>query len=231
VSGSSALATTRRTGVDWEPVVRQPVGTLGGTVILGTGPETVAAWAELRSRRPDGIPAEVCLVASRTVAGASARRELGCQPRGIGVGVPQLLARTTGGGSMLTWSVPVAQGLGATAFARLPGSDDWSAASLAVGGARGGTQIEALQTVSGSRTALVAQILTPTTAGDLGRLQLSLLGPGGAVLNRALGPRTPGKPRTFSTTYLPIGSAAPHGVLSWPLATGRYRVSLIDLAG
>jgi hypothetical protein len=231
-TATHALVTTRRPGTAWEPTFHQPLGDLwSAPVILGTSTETVAAWVEVRGRRPDGVAAEVCLVASRTAGTTSARRELGCQPSGIGVGVPQLLARTTGGGSMLTWSVPVPHGLGATAFVRLTGSDYWSAPSLPVGGARGGTQIEELQTVSGGRTALVAQNLTPTTAGNLGRLQIALLGPGGAVLNRALGPRTPGKPRTFSTTYLPLGSAAPHGVFSWPLATGRHRVSLIDLAG
>lgn len=229
-ASSSTLATARRSGADWERAVHQPVGELwSAPVILGTGAETVAAWVEVRGRRPDGVAAEICLVASRTAGTADARRELGCQPGGAGVGVPQLLARTTGGGSMLTWPVPRSQGPGAAAFARLPGSGEWSAPSPAVGGARGGTQIEELQTVSGGRTALVAQILTPVTAGNLGRLQITLLGPDGAVLSRAVGPRTPGKPRTFSTTYLPLGSAPPHGVFSWPLPSGRHRVSLIDL--
>ena len=229
-AASSTLATTRRGGTAWEPTVRQPVGELWSQpVILGTGAETVAAWVEGRQRRPDGVAAEVCLIASRTVGAAVARRELGCQPSGIGVGAPQLLARTAGGGSMATWSVALPQGLGATAFARLAGSDEWSAPALAVGGARGGTQIEELQTIAGGRSALVAQILTPVVAGDLGRLQIVLLGPDGAVRTRAAGPRTPGKPRTFSTAYLPLGSAAPHGVLLWPLPSMRHRLSLVNL--
>ena len=232
-AAAATLVTTRRTGTAWEPTVRQAAGELwSAPVILGTGTETVAAWVEGRGRRPDGVAADVCLVATRVTPGATARRELGCQPSGIGVGVPQLLARTAGGGSMLTWSVAAPPGIGATTFARLPGSDDWSAPALAVAGSRGSMQIEELQTVDGGRTALVTQNVLPVFPRDLGRLRIVLLEPGGAVIRRADGPPTPGRPGSSNVTYLPLGSAAPQGVVLWPLAEGsllRYRISLLGI--
>lgn len=228
----STLVTTRRTGREWEPTLRQPVGELwSAPVILGTGTETVAAWVEGRGRRPDGVAADVCLVATRTIPGATTRRELGCQPSGIGVGAPQQLARTSGGGSALTWSVTGQPGLAAATFARTAGSDDWSAPVLAVAGSRGSVQIEELQTVNGGRTALVTQNVLPVFPRDLGRLRIVLLEPGGAVIRRADGPPTPGRPGSSNVTYLPLGSAAPQGIVLWPLApaTLRYRISLLDI--
>ena len=130
-----------------------------------------AAGLRVLDPRPDGIPAVVCLVAARATPVSTARRELGCQPSGFGVGVPQLLARTAGGGSILTWSATGDPGLAAVTFARLPGSDDWSPGTLAVAGSRGGVQIEALQTVEGGRAALVTQVVDPVFPRDLARVR------------------------------------------------------------
>jgi hypothetical protein len=232
VTPPSTLVTTRRTGSTWEPTVRQPVGELWSPpVILGTGTEIVAAWVEGRGRRPDGVAADVCLVASRTVGATSTRRELGCRPSGIGVGGSKRLARTSGGGSALTWSVTGQPGLAAETFARAAGSDEWSAPALAIAGSRGSVQIEELQTVDGARTALVTQNVLPVFPRDLGRLRIALLEPGGAVSRRADGPPTPGKPGSVNVVYLPLGSAGPQGIVLWPLASAplRYRAALMDL--
>lgn len=190
-----------------------------------------AAGLRVLDPRPDGIPAVVCLVAARATPVSTARRELGCQPSGFGVGVPQLLARTVGGGSILTWSATGDPGLAAVTFARLPGSDDWSPGTLAVAGSRGGVQIEALQTVEGGRAALVTQVVDPVFPRDLARVRVVLLRADGGVVGRIDGPPTPGAVTRSVVTYLTVGSARPQGVAAWPLQTAprRYRLSLLGL--
>lgn len=190
----------------------------------------MSAWVEGRDPRPDGVPAEVCLVAVRATPAATTRRELGCQPSGIGVGVPQLLARTAGGGSILTWSTPGQPGLAAVTFSRLAGSDDWSAGTLAIAGSRGGVQIEELQPVARRRTALVTQMVDPVFPRDGGRVRIALLRPDGTVIGRGSGPPTPGKPTVYFVTYLPIGSAGPQGLVAWQgRASVRHRLSLLTV--
>ena len=221
---------TRSAGGAWSDPVTLGGGAVTSFDLTAAAPapgELVAAWAESRALRPDGVTSRTCAVAATlSPSSAVARRDLACHD----IASPGRLrvVPTAGGGVQAAWWVLPDVRPGPPidtieTYVRAPAGGDWSAPLFAVARVR---ELEGLTTVAGGRSLLLAEVANTTSTRGV---RAVLIGADGAIQRRLPGPVTPTARSNLDTRILPLGPARLAALLLRPATTTGSRASLLTV--